>query len=354
MSTVNQSGDYNSTNTSEYGSTNYGSTSDSTMMSPDRDRDGWQIDDTARDATRMSPDRDRDGWQIDDTARDAGRKVRDKAEDTGDSIGDFFRSLFGMNDDDDDDDRRRRADDYSEVGRRSSIVTVHAQSSDEAERAAEILDEYGAVDIDERAASYRNNVMGSDYTGSGYGSSGTMGYTNTNVTGETDETTRHSYSENQDVTGERSIPIIEENLQVGKREVETGGVRVRSRIIERPVEESLRLRQERVHVERNPVNRPATDADLRNFQETEIELTERSEQPVVSKEARVVEEVTLGKEVDERVETIRDTVRSTDVEVENLGNTNRTDDYDTNRRTDTYNTTNRSTDSDLDTDRQRL
>uniref|UniRef100_UPI0037432ACC YsnF/AvaK domain-containing protein n=1 Tax=Adhaeribacter swui TaxID=2086471 RepID=UPI0037432ACC len=114
------------------------------------------------------------------------------------------------------------------------------------------------------------------------------------------------------------MPIIEEELQVGKRVVETGGARIRSRIIERPVEESVRLRVEHVRVERNPVNRPATEADLANFREGEIELREQAEVPVVGKEARVVEEVRLGKDVEERQETIHETVRRTDVEVENL------------------------------------
>lgn len=129
--------------------------------------------------------------------------------------------------------------------------------------------------------------------------------------------------------GTASIPVIEEELQVGKRVVETGGARLRSRIIERPIEERVNLREEHVHVERTPVNRPATDADLNNFQEGEIEITEHAEVPVVNKEARVIEEISLEKEVEERNETIRDTVRRTDVEIDNLD----TDDNNTRRPT---------------------
>jgi stress response protein YsnF len=47
-----------------------------------------------------------------------------------------------------------------------------------------------------------------------------------------------------------------------------------------------------------------------------IEVTETVEEPVVSKRARVVEEVIVNKEAKDRVETIRDTVRSTGVKVE--------------------------------------
>jgi stress response protein YsnF len=54
-----------------------------------------------------------------------------------------------------------------------------------------------------------------------------------------------------------------------------------------------------------------------------IEVRETAEQAVVSKDARVVEEVTVAKDVKERTETIRDTVRHTVVEVEQLpGSTN--------------------------------
>lgn len=225
-------------------------------------------------------------------------EVADDAKDTGSSIGNFFSSLFGGSDD---------ADRYSHVAERSTVVTVHAQTDDEAERAADILDDNGAVDVDERAAQY-------GYTGTTTGgATGTTGLTDTAYT----DTTNRDLTTDTDQT----IKVIQENLEVGKREVETGGVRVRSRIVEKPVEESLRLREERVRVQRTPVNRPATAADLNAFQEGEISMTEHAEVPVVSKTANVVEEISVGKEVNERVETVRDTVRSTDVQVEDLGTT---------------------------------
>ena len=117
--------------------------------------------------------------------------------------------------------------------------------------------------------------------------------------------------------GETTIPVVEEELKVGKREVERGGVRVESRVTETPVEERVNLREERVHVERHPVDRPVSSAD-NAFKEGTLEVTERAEQAVVAKEARVVEEVVVGKEVAERTETVRDTVRRTDVNVEEI------------------------------------
>lgn len=121
-----------------------------------------------------------------------------------------------------------------------------------------------------------------------------------------------------DTEGVNSLPVIEEQMQIGKETVETGGARIRTRIVERPVEENLHLRQEQVQVERHPVNRPATEADFDTFKEGSIDIVEHGEVPVISKEARVVEEINLEKEVQEREETIRDTVRKTDIEIERL------------------------------------
>jgi uncharacterized protein (TIGR02271 family) len=112
--------------------------------------------------------------------------------------------------------------------------------------------------------------------------------------------------------------VVEEELKVGKRSILRGGVRVYSRIVEQPVEESVRLREERVTVERQPTNRPVNAADLRSGQDQVIEMKEYAEEPVVSKEARVVEEVRVNKTASERAETVRDTVRHTEVNVENL------------------------------------
>lgn len=117
--------------------------------------------------------------------------------------------------------------------------------------------------------------------------------------------------------GQTKIPVVEEELQVGKREVEQGGVRVSSRVEEKPVEAQVNLREEHVRVERRPVDRPVGNAE-NAFQEGTIEVTERAEVPVVAKQARVVEEVVIGKEVSERTETVRDTVRKTDVNVEEV------------------------------------
>jgi len=228
-------------------------------------------------------------------------------------ISKFFQNLFGTDNDE--------SDRYTRVAERGSVVTVHASSASEAESVATLLDQYGAIDVDDQDNQFNSGgpnysgTTGSDLSGTSgiLGASGLTG--TTGVTGGTDYSSTNLNT--TDNTG-KVIPIIEESLQVGKKEVETGGVRLRSRIVEKPVEESLRLREERVRVERKAVDRPASESDLTNFQEGTIEMTESAEIPVVSKEARIVEEISLGKEVEHREETIRDTVRKTEVDIENL------------------------------------
>ena len=77
--------------------------------------------------------------------------------------------------------------------------------------------------------------------------------------------------------------MVEEQLKVGKRRVERGGVRIRSYVTERLAEADVALREEKVHVERHPVDRPATAADLAAGERV-IEATETVEEPVIAKE----------------------------------------------------------------------
>jgi uncharacterized protein (TIGR02271 family) len=113
-----------------------------------------------------------------------------------------------------------------------------------------------------------------------------------------------------------TIPVIEEQLEVGKRQVETGTVHVTSHVVETPVNESVTLREEHANIERRPVERPATEADLAAFKEEVIEVRQTAEKAVVGKTARVVEEVVVGKTATTNVQQVSDTVRRTVVEVE--------------------------------------
>lgn len=113
------------------------------------------------------------------------------------------------------------------------------------------------------------------------------------------------------------LPVVEEEIRIGKREVAGDGVRVTSRVEERPVHEKVSLREEHVHVERRPADR-AVASEGEAFKERSIEVGARSEEPVVEKRARVVEEVIVGKDVRQRDVVVDDKVRRTDVDVTDL------------------------------------
>jgi len=115
---------------------------------------------------------------------------------------------------------------------------------------------------------------------------------------------------------DETLKVVREDLVVGKRQVEQGGVRITSHVVETPVEEQVRLHDEQVRIERHPVDQPLTGDAAAAFQERVIEARATGEEAVVTKEARVVEEIVLRKQATDRVETVRDTVRETKVEVE--------------------------------------
>ena len=117
-----------------------------------------------------------------------------------------------------------------------------------------------------------------------------------------------------------TVQEVEEELTVGKRKAATGGVRVTTSVSERPVEETVTLREERVEAERKPTDRELSPEEAEAaFEGKTVELLATSEEAEVSKRARVVGEVAVGKSVQEREETVKDTVRRTEVEVEEVG-----------------------------------
>ena len=198
---------------------------------------------------------------------------------------------------------------YAEgVRRGGTLVTVRSKEALTSKVAA-ILDEHGSVDIDERAQGWRSEGWTGGAATADTGTvSPALGTAAPRATGTAQGRTTALNAE--------AIPIVEERLEVGKRVAEHGRVRIHSHVVETPVSEQVSLREETVHVDRRDADRPLTAADQSAFRERTIEVTERDEVPVVSKEARVVEEVGLRKEVEQRTETVTDKVRRTEVEVE--------------------------------------
>jgi len=217
---------------------------------------------------------------------------------------------------------------YAEGVRRGHALVAVRCDDDEVDRVVDILDDDDVLDLDERQDAWRSE--GWSHQGSGVADLGgtattSAGMLGAGLTGGSDMRDRDSLQDDRMHAHDRSsdrdevIPVVEEELHVGKREVSHGRVRIRSHVTERPVQEQVSLTEERVSVERRPVEGTmragsVNDGDL--FRERSIEMEERSEEAVVSKEARVVEEVVVRKEADQRTETVSDTVRKTEVEVD--------------------------------------
>ena len=203
---------------------------------------------------------------------------------------------------------------YSEGVSAGDALEIAHTSDDRAMLAQEIMNRHGALDIHD-AFTQRSGTLTTDMAGAGLVGAGVSAATVAPAMTATTGTVNAG--------DEAVIPVIEEELAVGKRQIQRGGVRVFQRVTERPVQESVSLHEEHVTIERVAVDRPVTSADAA-FREGTIEVTETAEVPVVAKDARVVEEVVVGKTATDRVETISDTVRRTDVEVEEIPGTTTT------------------------------
>jgi uncharacterized protein (TIGR02271 family) len=231
-------------------------------------------------------------------------------EDTGvfSHLRQFFSGLFGDDDD-------KEASPYAEALRRGgAVVKVEVDADEDVERARVALEAAGAVDIDERASEWKASGWneGTSLTRE-EPSLGSAGEPATTAAATADALETSSKADEGEV-----IPVVKEELKVGKRAVRKGGVRVYARTVETPVQESVELRSERAQVQRRAVDRPATAADVQDTGERTIEVREMAEEPVVAKQARVVEEVSVGKTVEQRTENIADKVRNTEVEVQSL------------------------------------
>lgn len=207
---------------------------------------------------------------------------------------------------------------YNEGISRGGALLYASVDDDDVDHAIEVLEQTGSVDMDEREQSWKSEGW-AGYTPSNLGSTdmgatGSMGSAGTGSTGTTSLGTTNTGNEER-------IQLAEEQLVVGKREVNRGGARIRSYVVEKPVTEQVSLREEHVNVERRPVDGSANAANLDTgalFQDRTIEMSETSEEAVVGKTARVTEELVVSKTADQRTETVSDTVRKTEVDIDDL------------------------------------
>ena len=225
---------------------------------------------------------------------------------------------------------------YEGVNRGHSLLTVHVLNPAEADRVTAILERHDPIDLETQQAAWRESGWtGGMAPGAGMGvQPGMIGSTATplDVTAPSAKPVAPRAATAEPMlsgrateprtsvggtAGEEVIPVVEENVAVGKRPVSQGRVRVHTYVVETPVEEDVRLRDERVQVERRPVDRAEVGEDA--FRERSVEMTETREEAVVGKTARVTEEVVVRKDAGERTEHVRETARRTEVRVDRDG-----------------------------------
>ncbi len=225
---------------------------------------------------------------------------------------------------------------YAEGLRRGGIMlTAHVDDA-HVDDAVGILEQHGSVDLNERETAWRGEgwTGSSAVTGGGVANEGAGPMRSVTPAVETrTETVARSIDAGPVVASAASaaavgrstttgrddvIQVVEERLNVGKRAVNRGRVRIHSYVVETPVTESVSLHGETVTVDRRPVDRPLAAADLGvdAFKDRTIEMQEIDEEAVVAKTIRVVEEIGVRKDVTDRTEVVTDTVRSTKVEID--------------------------------------
>jgi stress response protein YsnF len=218
------------------------------------------------------------------------------------------------------------------LGRGHAILVIRAASG-EHDRVMRVLSRFNPIDIEEHAQQWRTAGWSGVHPGkaawdvhrqnaAARNTATTTAATSTAPTTSTTVATTASTTSAAAVRSatevqEEVIPVYEEELRVGKRVIEQGRVRVHAYTVEQPVQKDLTLREERVEVEHRPVDRPVSGIPGEAaFQDRTIDVTTHREEPVIDKEARIKEEIVVRKEADQHTETVRDTVRHTEVEIE--------------------------------------
>lgn len=223
---------------------------------------------------------------------------------------------------------------YAEgVRRGGSLLCVLVDSSDAARQVADLMEPHDAVDIDLRMEQYQQEgwTHFDEYADPAPGLPATAVISD-GTTAQAQPGLRAMTAGASDVSrplpparaahiAERDqvvIPVVEEQLRVDTREVTRRGIRVYVQVEEIPITRQVALRDETILIERQPVNRIASDTELAAIQEAVFEVYERDQEAVVDKQPVVVEEIVIKKEVEERIEMVEATIRHTNVEIEEV------------------------------------
>jgi len=206
-----------------------------------------------------------------------------KVDNTPNAYEQFFTSLFASPAD---------AQANLAVARKSNaIVAVYTTTPEETRAASQILQENNTEDIN-KSALPATPTANREHTG---------------------EPVRANTSGTNDIL---NAAADDQALNSDKNTVRTP--QDRNHIVDRPLGEPIRRREKRgEHLIGNPTN---GEANFTNFQPGIIELKEYTEVPIIRKEARVVEEVSIQKLVEEHNGIIQESVRHTEVDIQNRNN----------------------------------
>jgi stress response protein YsnF len=200
----------------------------------------------------------------------------------------FWQRLFGR------DIGLHEAAAYGHTVVRGGVVVSVSVPESEAPKVIELLDTYQPVDVLDRARTHSSSA------------------------GAAPKVVVPPPTSAADVRkDEEVVSLAEEQLSVGKRQVDAGFTRVRRFSVEKPVEANVTLHEEHAEVIRRVISDPGYLKDI-DWCEQTIEVTETTEQPVVNKTVRVTEEVVIRRRGSDRIETVHDTVRRQQLEVEKV------------------------------------
>ncbi|ADO07958.1 MULTISPECIES: YsnF/AvaK domain-containing protein [Pantoea] len=219
----------------------------------------------------------------------------------------FWQRLFGNTLEED------QAEVYEDAMRTGGVVLSLRADEDELPRALGILDAH--EELTERSAALPDDYAPDD--GLTAPASGTLQENGAIDPLQTDSA--HRGAARTALTGDESdedvLRLAEERLEVGKRLVSEGSTRVRRYTVTDRVSENVSLHEQHAEIFRRPVSETGSP-DQVDWSEKTVEVEETHEQPVVNKTAQIIEEVVLRKEASDRVETINDSVRRQEVDID--------------------------------------
>ncbi|CAA9352098.1 MAG: hypothetical protein AVDCRST_MAG71-2999 [uncultured Lysobacter sp.] len=203
----------------------------------------------------------------------------------------FFTRMFAADGPD------AQTGDIAEAARRgANIVSVHVADEQKAAEVERILEAAGAVDLGRRVQAWRM--------------SGYEAYDPSSPALSVEAITRER----------QAVAAFEEEVRLGKRTLEPAGTRVLRRTLQTQTDAAasaratpLIHREERVVPQFTPEQLRAFDAG-----ELALEFLETREEAVIDTRTHVIEEVDIGTQVLEHVETVHETLRRTEVDVQRI------------------------------------